>query len=51
MSTETKQFIIFPKLKAVNKSTFFRRAKKHIFKKKSIGKDLSQNIDKIVYGS
>ena len=50
MSIETKQFIIFPKLKSVNKSTFFRRAHKHIFKKKSVGKNLSQNIDKMVYG-
>jgi len=50
MSTETKQFIIFPKLKPANKSTFFRRAKKHIFKKKGIDKDLSQNIDRVVYG-
>jgi len=50
MSAETKQFIIFPKPKAVNKSTFFKRAKKHIFKNKSISKNLPQNIDKIVYG-
>ena len=50
MNTETKQFIIFPKLKLADKSTFFERAKKHIFKKKGIGKNLSKNIDKIVYG-
>gem|GEM_PF-4165127 len=50
MSIETKQFIIFPKLRPANKSTFFRRAQKHIFKKKGAGKNLSQNIDRIVYG-
>lgn len=50
MNTDTKQFIIFPKLKTTNKSTFFERAKKHIFKKKSLSKNLSQNIDKIIYG-
>ena len=50
MSTETKQFIIFPRPKPANKSTFFKRAKRHIFKKKGIDKNLSQNIDKIVYG-
>jgi len=49
MSTETKQFIIFPKPKPANKSTFFKRAQKHIFKKKDIDKNLSNNIDKIVY--
>ena len=50
MNTATKQFIIFPKLKPVNKSTFFVRAQKHIFKKKGVTKNLSQNIDEIVYG-
>ena len=50
MTTETKQFIIFPKFKLVNKSTFFERAKKHIFKGGKKNKNLSRNIDKIVYG-
>ena len=50
MNTQIKQFIIFPKLKPANKSAFFERAQKHIFKKKNVGKNLSKNIDKIVYG-
>jgi len=48
MDTETKQFIItFPKVK---RPTFFELAKKHIFKGGKKNKNLSQEIDKILYG-
>lgn len=49
-TTQTKRFIIFPKLKPASNSTFFERAQKHIFKKKGTSKNLSKDIDKIVYG-
>ncbi|MCX6703766.1 MAG: hypothetical protein NTV02_03725 [Candidatus Zambryskibacteria bacterium] len=50
MTTETKKFIAFPKTRHNKASTFLQRAKKHIFKGGKKNKNLSQEIDKVVYG-
>ncbi|MBI2630989.1 hypothetical protein HYW73_02115 [Candidatus Nomurabacteria bacterium] len=50
MATETKKFIVFPKIQRVKTTTFFERAQKHIFKSVKKNKNLSRDIDKIVYG-
>lgn len=48
MNTDTKQFIItFPRIK---KPAFFELIKKHIVKGKKGNHNLSQDIDKILYG-
>ena len=51
LSKELKKYIVYPKGKRAKRGTFFELAKKNIIKKGSgLGKNLSKDIDKILYG-
>ncbi|MEK7200744.1 MAG: hypothetical protein AAB672_01280 [Patescibacteria group bacterium] len=51
LTKELEKYIVYPRVRSAPKGNFFELARKNIIKKGSgLGKNLSMDIDKILYG-